>query len=772
MLGTKTVPATGAGLPLKFGGTYASRLTRAAVTGLLLAGAGLAAQARAQAEAPQPDMGAERSTGADEASGGSSIAVSDIVVTARRRNELLQDVPIAVSAISGEQALRTGINNTESLSLMTPSLDVGKQGGFAVTPFLRGVGTDLLAAGSESPVAVYVDDVYFGSPNGTIFELNSIESVQVLKGPQGTLFGRNATGGVIQVQTKNPSFEPALEMMAGYANYDTVSGSLYGTTGLSDTLAVNLAASGSKQNDGFGHSLLTGRDTLRQWNWNVRGKILWQPTDATRFLLSGDYSDLKTDMGMQFSVAPGTISSSGATFGGAFNTRADGSDFTKVRQGGISLRIDHEASFANLVSISAYRSTKLQYLQDLDGGPLPFQTLSLKSPTKTFSQEIQVQSKEDSELKWIIGGYYFHSKGAYAPAKLSGLFVTFLLPPGLPPFDTLGWNNSQTLNSLSAFGEATYEILPKTRATLGVRYTRDAYDYDLQGVFLAGPGLPTVPFPPLPPFKTKQAFPKLTYRAILDHDFTPDIMGYASYSRGFKSGGYNLSGASSPQVLFQPVEPEILDAYEVGLKTRSFNGALTLNLAAFYYEYSNLQVSVVRIAGGFVENAAAAEIKGIDLDFIATPAPGLRIAGGLGILDTEYTSFPNGPTFTPLPGGGNLPGAADLTGNRTVRSPKLTFSIAPSYTFGTSAGEITLAASYYHNSGYFWDSANRLRQPSYDLVNASISWDSLDRRWGVRVWGKNLIDDRYFVYGQTEANKDGIAHAPPRTYGFTLTTRL
>jgi len=231
----------------------------------------------------------------------------------------------------------------------------------------------------------------------------------------------------------------------------------------------------------------------------------------------------------------------------------------------------------------------------------------------------------------------------------------------------------------------------------------------------------------------------------------------------------------------------VLDAFEVGLKTQFFNGALTLNGAAFYYDYKNMAISFVQPGGNRIENAAAARIKGLDIDFIANPVKGLRISGGIGILDGEYTDFPNGPILLPLTtptpanclapppqqvAGGNLICSGNLSGRTTIRTPKFTLTLAPSYTFETGIGSFTIGANYYHNSGFFWEVSNRTSQAAYDVINGSLSWKSPSDSFEIRLWGKNLTDKYYAVYSSPTQLNDLLAPAAPRTYGVTATVRF
>lgn len=354
-------------------------------------------------------------------------------------------------------------------------------------------------------------------------------------------------------------------------------------------------------------------------------------------------------------------------------------------------------SFADIVSITAYRRTDMFTRLDYDSGPAPITLLELDSPVKTFSQELRLVSNDKGPFQWVVGGFYFHSNSQYTPARLSGLVID---PTFTDPTSYLEFNDTQKLNSYSGFAEGTYEFLPKTSLTLGIRYTSDSFKLKNEG-FNIGNSMGCCFTVPDTIYTVGDTFKKLTYRAILDHKFSRDIMGYASYSRGFKSGGYNLPEPGDRSVV-APVRPEVLDAFEVGFKSVLLDGALTFNMAAFYYDYKDMAVSVSAGTSVIQRNAAAAKIKGFEFDFLAEPVKGFRIAGGLGVLDSEYTRFPGGPIYVPngAPGGGNAvpPAGADLSGNRLQRAPKLTFNLAPSYTVRAGNGELVIAAALLQKS--------------------------------------------------------------------------
>lgn len=698
--------------------------------------------------------------------------LEEIVVTAQRRAERQQDVPIAITSVSADLAERIGVASTESLSIAIPGLQFSRQTGNGGAPFLRGVGSSAAQQGASAPVAVYVDDVYIGVSSATTLSFNNIEQVDVLKGPQGTLFGRNATGGVVQIRTKRPSQEPSVKASIGYGNFNTFDGNLYVTGGLSDTVAVGFAAMSHNQGDGYGINVPSGEEVMKQSHWGVRGSAFWQPTDATSLLLIADYSKVSGDAGLAVTIAPGTKSNSGGTFLGRRRTGVPERNWSVNEQYGFSGRLDHDFGAIRVASITAYRENSLKFNIDNDAGIPSVVAVDAVAPSRTFSQELQLLSPTGGRLQWTTGLFYYFERAGYDP----------LITIGSSQAATGGSNaltSFQTLNSYSAFADASYDIFEGTKLTAGLRYTSDRFGLKVTRRNAAGAPISSTPF------SVGSKFSKLTYRAVLDHHFTSDIMGYASYSRGFKSGGYNvsspivtISGVATPA---PPVAPEVLDAFEVGLKTEWFDRRLRLNVAAFTYDYTDLQVPILGIGTTTTINAAAARIKGLDFDFEARPVRNLTISGGASILDAKYKSFPNGPLTIPNPSvctpvptttgpltGGNRTCPADLTGFRMSRAPKFTASLNATYTVPTNAGDFALTGSIYHNSGYVWDPDNRLRQPAHTLLSSTLSWTSRNGKYEVRVWGRNLTNKYYFDYVSASGSRDGFVPAAPRTYGASL----
>ena len=748
-------------------------------TGSLLTATGASAQTAAPAPAPSTATGTNSgdTITPTEASPADAAGVEDIVVTAQRRNERIQDVPIAITAVTAASAARQGITGTEGLGIAVPTLQFSRQTANGGAPFLRGVGSPSATAGQEAPVAVYVDDVYIGAPSATLFQFNNIESTEVLKGPQGTLFGRNATGGVVNVHTRRPSQEASADATAGFGSYDTYYGSAYLNTPLSPIAAFNFAVAGKDQTKGYGRSIARGDDIYKSKNWGARGQLALDPDPDTSILIAADYFYSRGDIGQNVVLAPGTLATGGGTFVGRYSSLSDPSDFGETHTWGLSAKVERKIGDYTVRSISAWRQSDVEFLLDSDGSlpgrPALISTHVFNAFVDSFSQEFQVLSPQHNNFKWILGAFYYNSFAGYNPVETSG--AAFATQGGYS-----GVRSKQDLNSYAGFGEASYEFLPSTKITAGLRYTSD--QYRMEAIVYNG----LSPVLPPSPFSQAETFSKLTYRAILDTKLAPDVLLYGSYSRGFKSGGYNLSTPTkvvgTATVPADVVRPEVLDAFELGLKSDLFDRMIRFNIAVYHYDYKNLQIG--RVSNGRVQtvNAAAARMRGIDIDYSFVPSSRFNLSGGVSVLDAKFTSFPNGPLYVPSPAtctptprttgpltGGNTVCSVDLAGNRTTRAPKLTFSSSATYTLPTNSGDFSLNGTLYHNSGFFWEPDNRLRQPQHDLLNASLSWIAPSKKYEMRVYGKNLLNEYYLAYASESTTRDSYSPEMPRNYGVELT---
>ncbi|WP_176590523.1 MULTISPECIES: TonB-dependent receptor [Sphingobium] len=695
--------------------------------------------------------------------------LSDIIVTAQRRSQSQQSVPITITTISAETLGATGISATDDLVQMTPGLTFTRQLKGA-TPYIRGVGTQSVAAGVESPIATYIDGVYYMSAVGNVFSFNNIERVEVLKGPQGTLFGRNATGGLINVITRKPSYDTSLEGSLSFDNYATLEGKAYATTGLSDNLAIDLAVQYERQYDGFGRYIATGDDALYRRSGGLRSKIQWEPTSEDRLTLSADWSRDNSDLGATRDVVAGTVSALGIRPAGGFYDM-QGDYETKVRTDywGVSLQYERQLGSGSLTILNAFRQLKSQVNIDLDSTGAPFLVAQIHESNRTWQTEILYNGSLPN-FEYTVGAFYFNARSAYDPLTITSAFI---------PSQNYSTYPVQDTRSYAGYAQGTYDLGQSTQFTAGLRFTNDAREFSAERYALAPnpAGAGTIL---LTRARTKANYSKLTWRLALDQKLADHVMAYVSYDRGFKSGVFN-----SAQELQPPVRPETLDAYTLGLKSELFDRTLRLNIAGFHYDYKDIQLARLENGTLFLLNAAQGRINGAEVEGVFSPrlANGrLDINFGATYLDAKYKSFPDGPSLVPAPGvctptphstgtptGGNVSCSTDLSGNRMVRSPKFAFNIGGTYAIPVGQTELALTMNYAWTGKYFWEADNRMVQDSYDLLNATARLGfGPDQRFGISVFGKNLTNSHYSSYQTQSALGDTQSPAPPRTYGAAI----
>lgn len=691
------------------------------------------------------DVGSAPSTSTDGSAAGQQIGgLQEIVVTAQRKSERLQDVPIAVTAISGTQLAANGVSGMDSLTTAVAGLQVTAVGE-KNTPFLRGVGSTCGTPNCEASVATYVDGVYQASTSANVLDYNNVERIEVLKGPQGTLFGRNSTGGVIQIVTRDPVHDPMLEAQLGLDNYQTLKLAAYMSAGLTENVAADLSVQYTDQNDGWGKNIITGEDVFRYDEFSARTKLLFTPSDRTRILVSADFAKRDSNFS-SFQIEAPNIGLDGVSHRpGRFDVDSNFDAIGKVKSWGGSLRVEHDLGFAQLVSITARRLNKIQEGQDVDSGPIDLLHFIHDTRVNQTTQEFQLISQGNSRFEWTIGAYYYNGLAHYNPISLFGVLV------GGGPVDTFGLQKTW---SYAGYAQGTYNITDTTRLTGGIRYTHERQTF--------------VGSDPFTSVSDEKTFNKPTWRIALDQKLSRDMMVYASYNRGLKSGGFSLGNLSVPGFT-----PEIIDAYEIGFKSEFLDRRVRFNVAAFYYDFKDLQVEVFANDGsliGFIQNAAKSRLKGIDADLQVVPMEGLTLRIGAGYLDGEYLDYPNPAVFGSSP---FVPVVLpNAKGFATVRSPKFSGNASATYDWTTGAGSFSATANVSYSDHYFFDPASLFRQDKYAIVGASMTWWSPSEQFGVRVWGKNLTDTDY-IAGAAPGGF-GLLQSPaaPRTYGLTLMTKM
>lgn len=474
--------------------------------------------------------------------------VEDIVVTAQRRSERLQNVPVAVTAASAARLAAVGITNTQELAAITPGLIVPQTAGF-IQPFIRGVGSSTNGPGLEAPVATYIDGVYIASAPSALLTLNNVERIEILKGPQGTLFGRNATGGLIQVITRDPTDKPSLDLGLTYASYKDIIAETYVSSGITADLSADLAIRYEHQDDGWGRNLATGNPTGDlPHDLAVRSKFVFDNKAGTIVKLAFDYEDRVSRREVQHIDLQYNPTYNIPRFGGPFNYGAPydiNNEFDptyQLRAGGVSLTVKQDLSDSVVVqSITAYRQSWDNFTIDADRTPIAYIKIDATPQDAQFSQELQFSSVGSSRLKWVAGIYYYHAIDRWTPEGI--LFgPTFISPVPNVPF-TININDRENTNSIAGYAQATYEILHDTNITLGGRYTYEKkHETGGQDLLANGSLVATIPIPvPGSGNPSTLDFKRFNYRVALDHHFGSSILGYISYNTGFKSGGFNLN---------------------------------------------------------------------------------------------------------------------------------------------------------------------------------------------------------------------------------------
>jgi iron complex outermembrane receptor protein len=705
------------------------------------------------AEDPQPTQG----TTAQSVQPAQEGALEEIVVTAQRRRENLQDVPITVTAVSADSLAAVGITNTADLVNVVPGMLVQTSAGYSL-PHLRGVGVTAIGAGIENSVALYVDGVYRGVSSADAVSLNNIAQVEVEKGPQGTLFGRNATGGLIQVTTLDPTADFSASAHVGYGSYHTVQSDAY-VSGGTDFLAADLAVRSTHQGEGYGTNLATGQDINRMdMDLSVRSKWVLHPVDGTKLTLVLDNAETDNSMSAlrNYQNFPNTYYPGGMPIANlpTLDVDDDAQPLRRVHEQGASLQLDQDLGSVQLVNTVAYRRDLYTYNVDFDLGPMPYSVNDTRQEDNQLTEELRLLSNNTGSLTWMTGLFYYGAHNGFEPQNI--YFSGTAVNPAKPVTHIFN-ETVQTTNSVALFGQATQKLTEATALTVGLRYTEEkrallgAETGYLNGVIPVSLANVDTDFRNHTP----------TWRLALDHHFTDDINGYVSYNRGFKSGGYNVTAPTLPAY-----SPEKLDAYETGLKTQFLDRRITLNTAFFYYNYQNIQVSRFINGSPEVYNGGRATLYGLDVDATVRVAQGLTISAGLELEHDRFTDFPNADFFLNCAHPYPTVCSQSANGKQLPQTPAASGTINIDYRVSVMKGELHFNVNEAANSGYYYEPNNEFKQTAYGLLNGSIGWTYSN--YSLTLWGKNLTDVIYATAVNPAPTAISAAYAAPRTYGITL----
>jgi iron complex outermembrane receptor protein len=699
--------------------------------------------------------------------------VTDIVVTAQRRSENLQRVPLSVTAFDERAIQEAGFTNSLSIGDQVPNLEIKTFGGVPNIT-IRGVGNNDFNASSVGPVSIYRDDVVVASTGSQIFALMDLSRVEVLRGPQGTLFGRNTTGGAIQFFSNLPGQDTDGRVRIGYGRFNLFEAEAAATIRLGDDFGVRVAGL-LRRRDGERVNLFNGDRAIDVDEGAARAIFRYNPGDLDiRLSIGGgrDRSDYLENKPL------GTIN--GANLFGYADPFPN--DISRLNFNGPSrnhsdnfftnLNIAYQFGAFTFKSISGYDESSIDNRVDVDGSPTRIDELTFLTDTDQITQEFQLAYDGD-RFDGILGLFYFREHFSnHVDADLLGEVPAIAIP--------LFMDATRRNTSLALFGQGTYRLADGLRLTLGGRYTIDRTrithrEYLIPGFFDANiPDGPEIPFLPLKTGRDRQnAF---SWRVALDYDLARDVMAYASVSRGYKAGGFNLGLVFTDAERTQ-VDPEFLTSYEIGFRSTFFNHRLRLNATAFYYDYSDLQVLTVSQTGGglpalILDNAADATVKGLELEVLAVPVTGLTLGFNAGLLDATFKNYTSG-AIDPLTGT-----PRDFSGNRLPGAPKLTFSASAQYEFPISGTlNARLRADYNYTGRKYYNNAQDEVISSlegYGLLNLRAAFGPADDRWEVALWARNVTDEAYIV-DATDLRDFGFVpryYGERRTYGVEATFRF
>jgi iron complex outermembrane recepter protein len=707
----------------------------------------------------------------------------DIVVTAQRRAEASRDVPITVTTISADQLSVANVETLSDTVRLTPGMRFDSQGP-AVQPTIRGVGTAITTSGGGPNVGIYVDGFFQSNTYVADFQLLTVQNIQVLKGPQGTLFGRNTTGGAILVTTAEPSTETSGEFRASYGSHNALTLQGYATTGLTDSIAVDIEGM-YRRSDGFITNLVDGNSDIgASESWAVRAGLKIDFSDSVSLLLRyshADSSDPTTQLvnafvdsnggaGLltQVSAAGRTIygrtdsvglplvyffapTSTFATRPGEVRSNARSTFDTNSDTAQITLTAD--LGFGELRSYSQYRHDLTPYFGDLDATTLGLFGIFVGVEDETWSQEFLLSSNAGSRLQWVAGVNYFSVRDTW------DVDASF----GNAPFFNFG-GSSTTTSSVAAFVDLTYALTDRLFITAGGRYSRDRVSdaYFTANPFTTsyrGPNGEVIPFTGAP--GTRIAVDDLedssfTPRLVIRFEPSDQSSIYASYTRGYKAGILNVGGLSQ-----QPVNPESNNAFEIGYKFD--DRVIAIEVAGFYYDYTNLQVSSFQSGAAQIRNAASSEIYGIEGQIRYRASDALTLYAGAAWTHARYRSFANAPYYSycdptapatsllfcvPQSFGGLGPGAlvqslTDASGFEMQRSPEFTGNVGGAYRIDVGSGRLTLSGNLYYTSSFYFDPSQQFRQGGYEVLAARAEWSDASDRFSIALFGDNLTDRRY-----------------------------
>ena len=738
----------------------------------------------------------------------------EIVVTARFREENLQSIPIAASVIGGELLDSSYTVNPQQLAQLVPALYYNSANPRNTAYTIRGLGSNTLSIsaandGIEPGVGFYVDQVYHGRPATAAFDFTDIDRVEVLRGPQGTLFGKNTADGAIHVISRAPTFDVESDGEVSFGDFGFVQakGSLAGPLG--DKVAGRLSALRTER-DGLTHNVRTGDDLNELDNYAVRGQLLFVPNERAKVRLIADVSDLDSKcctqgylrVGQSLRSAARQFPALAAGLGYAPPSRnvydrltdIDADLHVDTQDGGVSAIADWDLGPRTLTSVTAWRYWKWDVANDRDYTGIPIQlTQRIPSRQDQYSQEVRIASNGAGRLSYVTGFYYFAQEISGTPISIYGPEAAYwLLNPAnftvpIPRNLLDGYAQTGTsdfdMSSYAVFGEVNYAFTKRLTSTLGLRYTTEdkhgAYATQVSG------GADLTGLPPATAAELTRAklsiFRPQSYtaaddggsfsgRANVGYQFTDDLFGYVSFARGYKSGGLNMSGLpldaqNQPALATAVIEDEQNTTFEVGLKSTLLERRATLNLAVFRTVVEDYQANVVSSVEtaairSYPSNVPEVRVQGVEADFTARLSDGFTLRASFAYADGENTSYPAGPCPLEVQTAATV--ACNLTGVELAGLSKVSGLLGFDYRKALGGGELIVHSDTSSRGGYFSDTSASIytRIDGFTVTNASVGY-RFAKGWEVDLFARNLFDEEYITALTIQTGNSGLILGQP-----------
>ncbi len=683
--------------------------------------------------------------------------LDEITVTARKKEESLQRVPVAVSVLGKTQLEDAGIETFDQILDFVPNANMG--GGIGGTLQgqlgIRGISTLVRIVGVETGVGLYVDGVFTGRPETFNQELIDIDRIEILRGPQGALFGKNTIAGAINIVTITPGDEPQTELELQYGNYDLTRIRGFTSGPLVDGKLYGKLSAGYVSRDGFYEHLSGGKDLETLEMSSFRGQLRFTPSDNLEFILSGD---ALIDRGEPVFLQPRDIAFiSSPVESSTFVTDNNRPNYLDRDIWGLSLAANHTSTAGTLTSITSYRESSFDAQLDDDKTQFDFFIDLFSDDVKTFTEEVRFAGTIGDQIEYIVGAYYFNQEAESFRPFAVGDFLTGV--PGF--FAPITQTSAVDTESYAFFFSGDFQATDRLRLTLGGRYTREEKD----AVYLQQDPIAGI-FPNIN-FVGSSSDDAFSPTVAISYDVADETTVYARFARGFKGAGFNTDFA--PSVTGLTVDPEFASSYEVGLKSDFFENRLRTNFAAFYTDYEDLQVSQVIGTAVLLSNAAQAEIYGVEAEIFATPNEYIEFNYSLGYLSPEYDDFPGCP-----PSAGSA--APNCAGNQLTLAPEWTSAAGVQFTHPIdNVGTFIARADWNYQSKVYFDAQNtdRLSGDERHLINLRAGVEG--ERWEIFAWVENVTDEEYVTFADDRsAIAVPLTHAygAPRTFGMTLRLKL